>query len=185
MKCDQDLCLNSWYDPKSYFGKQNSTLGSVVPLAMFYCDMTKEWWGQLSEFELDRVHVLLIVSENARRDQFSTKHELLRCEIPWRNTYFSARSVPSRFHKSEIWYSYSWACCIRRDIFLRRALYLTMFHNSPGCANNSSSPLANCKMSHNVRNVESRMEMMQSLVNTHIKCRRCLKEVEWRFPRQI
>ena len=35
MKCDQDLCLNLWYDLKSYFGKMNSILGSVVPLAMF------------------------------------------------------------------------------------------------------------------------------------------------------
>ena len=35
MKCDQNLCLNLWYDLKSYFGKINSTLGSVVPLAMF------------------------------------------------------------------------------------------------------------------------------------------------------
>ena len=32
MKFDQDLCLNLQYD----FGKMNSTLGSVVPLAMFY-----------------------------------------------------------------------------------------------------------------------------------------------------
>ena len=32
MKFDQDLCLNMQYD----FGKMNSTLGSVVPLAMFY-----------------------------------------------------------------------------------------------------------------------------------------------------
>ena len=32
MKFDQDLCLNLRYD----FGKMNSTLGSVVPLAMFY-----------------------------------------------------------------------------------------------------------------------------------------------------
>ena len=32
MKFDQDLCLNLKYD----FGKMNSTLGSVVPLAMFY-----------------------------------------------------------------------------------------------------------------------------------------------------
>ena len=31
MKFDQDLCLNLQYD----FGKVNSTLGSVVPLAMF------------------------------------------------------------------------------------------------------------------------------------------------------
>ena len=31
MKFDQDLCLNLQYD----FGKMNSTLGSVVPLAMF------------------------------------------------------------------------------------------------------------------------------------------------------
>ena len=31
MKFDQDLCLNLKYD----FGKMNSTLGSVVPLAMF------------------------------------------------------------------------------------------------------------------------------------------------------
>ena len=29
---DQDLCLNLQYD----FGMMNSTLGSVVPLAMFY-----------------------------------------------------------------------------------------------------------------------------------------------------
>ena len=32
MKFDQDLCLNLQYD----FGKMNSTLGSVVPLAMFW-----------------------------------------------------------------------------------------------------------------------------------------------------
>ena len=31
MNFDQDLCLNLQYD----FGKMNSTLGSVVPLAMF------------------------------------------------------------------------------------------------------------------------------------------------------
>ena len=31
MKFDKDLCLNLQYD----FGKMNSTLGSVVPLAMF------------------------------------------------------------------------------------------------------------------------------------------------------
>ena len=35
MKFVQDLCLNLWYDPIGYFGKMNSTLGSVVPLAMF------------------------------------------------------------------------------------------------------------------------------------------------------
>ena len=35
MKFDQNLCLNLWYDPIGYFGKMNSTLGSVVPLAMF------------------------------------------------------------------------------------------------------------------------------------------------------
>ena len=37
MKCDQDLCLNLCYDLKKFnFGKMNSTLGSVVPLAMFH-----------------------------------------------------------------------------------------------------------------------------------------------------
>ena len=35
MKFDHDLRLNLWYDPIGYFGKTNSTLGSVVPLAMF------------------------------------------------------------------------------------------------------------------------------------------------------
>ena len=37
MKFDQILCLNFTCDMTkiSYFGKQNSTLGSVVPLAMF------------------------------------------------------------------------------------------------------------------------------------------------------
>ena len=35
MKFDQDLYLNLWYDSIGYFGKMNSTLGSVVPLAMF------------------------------------------------------------------------------------------------------------------------------------------------------
>ena len=34
-KFDQDFCLNLWYDPLGYFGKMNSTLGSVVSLAMF------------------------------------------------------------------------------------------------------------------------------------------------------
>ena len=36
MKFDQDLCLNLQYD----FGKMNSTLGSVVPLAMFYSNLS-------------------------------------------------------------------------------------------------------------------------------------------------
>ena len=35
MKFDQDLWLNLCYDPIGYFGKMNTTLGSVVPLAMF------------------------------------------------------------------------------------------------------------------------------------------------------
>ena len=35
LKFDQYLCLNLWYYPKGYFGKMNSTLGSVVPLAIF------------------------------------------------------------------------------------------------------------------------------------------------------
>ena len=35
MKFDQDLCLNLWYEPTGCFGKLNSTVGSVVPLAMF------------------------------------------------------------------------------------------------------------------------------------------------------
>ena len=43
MKFEQDFCLNLWYDPISYFGKMNSTLGSVVPLAMFHY---WKWEGQ-------------------------------------------------------------------------------------------------------------------------------------------
>ena len=35
MKFDQDLCLNVNMTETSYFGKLNSTPGSVVPLAMF------------------------------------------------------------------------------------------------------------------------------------------------------
>ena len=35
MRFDQVLCLNLWFALISYFGKLNSTLGSVVPLAMF------------------------------------------------------------------------------------------------------------------------------------------------------
>ena len=35
MKFDQDLCKNL-QDLKSYFGEQNSTLGSIVSLAMFF-----------------------------------------------------------------------------------------------------------------------------------------------------
>ena len=35
VKSDQGLCLSLWYDPLGYFGKLNSTLGSVVPLAIF------------------------------------------------------------------------------------------------------------------------------------------------------
>ena len=33
---DQDLCLTCDMNSRSYFGKMNSTLGSVVPLAMFH-----------------------------------------------------------------------------------------------------------------------------------------------------
>ena len=40
MKFDQDLGLNLWYDPIGYFEKMNSTLGSVVPLAMFVIKST-------------------------------------------------------------------------------------------------------------------------------------------------
>ena len=36
MKFDQELCLNLWYD-LDYIGKLNSTLGSVVNFAMFFC----------------------------------------------------------------------------------------------------------------------------------------------------
>ena len=42
MKFDQELCVNLQYD----FGKMNSTLGSVVPLAMFgdnALEMTSEF----------------------------------------------------------------------------------------------------------------------------------------------
>ena len=35
MKFDQDLCLKCDMISRSYFGKMNSILGSVVPLAMF------------------------------------------------------------------------------------------------------------------------------------------------------
>ena len=38
MKFDQDLCLNLQYD----FGKMKSTLGSVVPLAMFFGNIAGE-----------------------------------------------------------------------------------------------------------------------------------------------
>ena len=59
MKFDQDLCLNLWYDPIGYFGKMNSTLGSVVPLAMFLRQPIK---GQ---------------SLNCQR------HDPLHCPAPW------------------------------------------------------------------------------------------------------
>ena len=37
--------INLWYDLKSYFGKMNSTLGSVVPLAMFqYTGLKALFW---------------------------------------------------------------------------------------------------------------------------------------------
>ena len=42
MKFDQDLCLNLWCDPLGYFAKMNSTLGSVVPLAMFHILLPSE-----------------------------------------------------------------------------------------------------------------------------------------------
>ena len=42
-KFDQDLFLNLWCDPLGYFAKMNSTLGSVVPLAMFL--MTRSVFG--------------------------------------------------------------------------------------------------------------------------------------------
>ena len=35
MKFDQDLCLKCDMISRCYFGKKNSILGSVVPLAMF------------------------------------------------------------------------------------------------------------------------------------------------------
>ena len=35
LKFDQDFRMTNW----SYFGKQNSTLGSIVPLAMFFLQM--------------------------------------------------------------------------------------------------------------------------------------------------
>ena len=38
MKFDQDLCLNLYMTYSGYFGKLNSTLGSVVPLAMYSFD---------------------------------------------------------------------------------------------------------------------------------------------------
>ena len=37
--------LNFWYDLRSYFGKLNSTLGSVVPLAMLQIVITEHCWS--------------------------------------------------------------------------------------------------------------------------------------------
>ena len=47
MKFDQDLCKNLQYDLRSYFGKQNSPLGSVVPLAMFNLLLSAYCWREV------------------------------------------------------------------------------------------------------------------------------------------
>ena len=47
MKFDQDLCLNLQYD----FGKMNSTLGSVVPLAMFL-SMIKKLQNNMKKYTI-------------------------------------------------------------------------------------------------------------------------------------
>ena len=65
MKFDQDLCLNLQYD----FGKMNSTLGSVVPLAMFTNNVAvyeffsgKSWtsWEPYCCKTFDNFHVCLV-----------------------------------------------------------------------------------------------------------------------------
>ena len=51
MKFDQDLCLKCDMISRCYFGKMNSILGSVVPLAMFclFLNRTKQDQALLSE----------------------------------------------------------------------------------------------------------------------------------------
>ena len=75
MKCDQDLCLNLWYDPIGYFGKMNSTLGSVVPLAMFICKTfpkEQRTRGLSSYFKINLLGQ--ITSSNTNLDQTSTSN---------------------------------------------------------------------------------------------------------------
>ena len=68
-KFDQDLCLNLWYDPLGYFGRMNSTLGSVVPLAMFCYIYSRAALGAFVEV---KVHVM------ARRLLRSVRHRTLK-----------------------------------------------------------------------------------------------------------
>ena len=69
MKFEQDLCLNLWYDPLGYFGRMNSTLGSVVPLAMFCYIYSRAALGAFVEV---KVHVM------ARRLLRSVRHRTLK-----------------------------------------------------------------------------------------------------------
>ena len=63
MKFDQDLYLNLQYD----FGKMNSTLGSVVPLAMFFFTSstmtvysTQQFWPNFDELENFKICLFVI-----------------------------------------------------------------------------------------------------------------------------
>jgi len=61
MKFDQDLCLNLQYD----FGKMNSTLGSVVPLAMFVLSWCTSVFSALA---CDRKETLILRIEDCILD---------------------------------------------------------------------------------------------------------------------
>ena len=79
MKFDQDLCLNLWYDPIGYFGKMNSTLGSVVPLAMF-CIWVRDYMAVL----LGWTFSLLLISERLGWLFFSRSNWSV---VSWRSTW--------------------------------------------------------------------------------------------------
>ena len=84
MKFEQDLCLNLWYDPIGYFGKMNSTLGSVVPLAMFFFYLSAvSWFFSAFSCHVRRSwnHSTPEYCGNARPTEPQVGHEQCICEM--------------------------------------------------------------------------------------------------------
>ena len=81
MKFDKDLCLNFYMSWTSYFGKLNSTPGSVVPLTMFMINIivittikplvetvfTKSFVEGLSRWPLAMYALITIISTNSNQ----------------------------------------------------------------------------------------------------------------------
>ena len=114
MKCDQICVWSCDMTSRSYFGKMNPTLGSVVPLAMFlkYGSSGQSHWALLY-IDIVRLKVIICVARRRWKKVFKKCRQnffpfwwldgwLPSKQVPWiLNTAVTARKVHMNEHNRE------------------------------------------------------------------------------------